>query len=40
MFANRVGQKLHEEHRATVALMERLEQVINARSGAQSAHRR
>lgn len=29
MFANRVGQKLHEEHRATVALMERLEQVIN-----------
>ena len=28
-FTNRVSQKLHEEHRATVALMERLEQVIN-----------
>ena len=28
-FTNRVSQKLHEEHRATVALMERLEQLIN-----------
>ena len=28
-FTNRVSQKLHEEHRATIALMERLEQVIN-----------
>jgi hemerythrin-like domain-containing protein len=27
-FANRISQTLHEEHRATVALMERLEQLI------------
>jgi hemerythrin-like domain-containing protein len=27
-FTNRVSQQLHEEHRATVALMERLEQMI------------
>lgn len=27
-FTNRVNQKLHDEHRATVALMERLEQLI------------
>jgi hemerythrin-like domain-containing protein len=27
-FANRVSQALHEEHRATIALMERLEQLI------------
>jgi hemerythrin-like domain-containing protein len=29
MFANRVSQTLHDEHRATVALMERLEQLIS-----------
>lgn len=28
MFANRVSQVLHDEHRATIALMERLEQLI------------
>lgn len=28
MFSNRVSQTLHDEHRATVALMERLEQFI------------
>jgi hemerythrin-like domain-containing protein len=28
MFANRVSQTLHDEHRATVALMERLDQLI------------
>jgi hemerythrin-like domain-containing protein len=28
MFANRISQLLHEEHAATVALMERLEQVL------------
>lgn len=27
-FANRISQALHEEHRATVALMERLEQML------------
>jgi len=27
-FTNRISQKLHEEHRATVALVERLEQLI------------
>lgn len=27
-FANRITQTLHEEHRATIALMERLEQLI------------
>ena len=27
-FTNRVSQRLHEEHRATVALMERLEQLL------------
>ena len=27
-FTNRVSQTLHEEHRATIALMERLEQMI------------
>jgi hemerythrin-like domain-containing protein len=27
-FTNRISQKLHEEHRATVALMERLEQLL------------
>lgn len=27
-FANRITQTLHEEHRATIALMERLEQMI------------
>ena len=34
-FTNRVSQQLHEEHRATVALMERLEQMIarHRRSG-------
>lgn len=35
MFNNRISQTLHEEHRATIALMERLEQLItkNRRSG-------
>jgi len=28
MFANRISQKLHEEHSATVAIMERLEALI------------
>jgi len=28
-FANRVSQTLHEEHRATIALMERLEQLLS-----------
>lgn len=28
MFTNRISQALHEEHRATVALMERLEQFL------------
>jgi len=28
MFTNRISQTLHEEHRATVALMERLEQML------------
>ena len=32
MFANRVSQRLHEEHRSTIALMERLEGLI-ARHG-------
>ena len=34
-FTNRVSQQLHDEHRATVALMERLEQMIarHRRSG-------
>jgi hemerythrin-like domain-containing protein len=34
-FANRISQALHEEHRATIALMERLEQLIarHRRSG-------
>ena len=27
-FTNRISQMLHQEHRATVALMERLEQLI------------
>jgi len=27
-FANRISQTLHEEHRATIALMERLEQLL------------
>jgi hemerythrin-like domain-containing protein len=29
MFSNRVSQVLHDEHRATVALMERLEQLVS-----------
>ncbi|MGA7426785.1 MAG: hemerythrin domain-containing protein, partial [Rhodoplanes sp.] len=28
MFSNRISQTLHEEHRATVALMERLDGLI------------
>lgn len=38
-FANRVSQALHEEHRATIALMERLEQLIarTRRSGPPDA---
>ena len=32
-FTNRVSQRLHEEHRATVALMERLEQLLARRHG-------
>ena len=27
-FTNRISQTLHEEHRATIALMERLEQLM------------
>ena len=34
-FANRISQTLHEEHRATIALMERLEQfIVRFRKGA------
>ncbi|HWP25460.1 MAG TPA: hemerythrin domain-containing protein [Xanthobacteraceae bacterium] len=38
-FANRISQSLHEEHRATAALMERLEQLISRsrRSGPPDA---
>ncbi len=38
-FANRISQALHEEHRATTALMERLEQLIarSRRSGPPDA---
>lgn len=32
-FANRISQVLHEEHRATVALMERLEQFLARQRG-------
>jgi len=36
-FANRITQTLHEEHRATIGLMERLEQfIIRFRKGAPS----
>ncbi|NEW87268.1 MULTISPECIES: hemerythrin domain-containing protein [Rhodopseudomonas] len=31
MFANRISQTLHDEHRATIALMERLEAAISRR---------
>lgn len=31
MFANRISQTLHDEHRATIALMERLESMIQRR---------
>ena len=31
MFTNRISQTLHEEHSATIALMERLEQTIGRR---------
>ena len=31
MFANRIGQTLHDEHRATIALMERVETAIRRR---------
>jgi len=31
MFANRISQTLHDEHRATIALMERLERAIARR---------
>jgi hemerythrin-like domain-containing protein len=33
MFSNRVSQTLHDEHRATVALMERLEALIASHRG-------
>ncbi len=33
MFMNRVSQTLHEEHRATIALMERLEQFLARNRG-------
>jgi len=33
MFSNRVNQRLHEEHRATVSLMERLEALIMSQRG-------
>lgn len=31
MFANRISQTLHEEHRMTIALMERLERMVGGR---------
>lgn len=31
MFSNRISQTLHEEHRATIALIERLEKLMNRR---------
>lgn len=31
MFANRISQTLHDEHRATITLMERLEQTLGRR---------
>jgi hemerythrin-like domain-containing protein len=34
MFANRISQTLHDEHRATIALIQRLEQLIKRRQGA------
>lgn len=37
MFSNRISQTLHEEHRATIALMERLEKLISRRQGPPSA---
>ena len=33
MFSNRVSQTLHDEHRATVDLMERLEALIATHRG-------
>jgi hemerythrin-like domain-containing protein len=32
MYANRISQTLHEEHRATIALMERLEDAIRRKA--------
>ena len=37
MFANRISQILHDEHRMTIALMERLERTINRRQPANVA---
>ena len=37
MFANRISQILHDEHRMTIALMERLERTINRRQPAHVA---
>jgi iron-sulfur cluster repair protein YtfE (RIC family) len=34
MFSNRINQRLHEEHRATAALMERLAALLAGRGGA------
>lgn len=36
-FANRISQVLHEEHRANIALMERLEQLLARQRGAPPA---
>jgi hypothetical protein len=35
MYSNRVCQKLHEEHMATLALLERLERFVAADSSSQ-----
>ena len=37
MFANRISQILHDDHRMTIALMERLERAINRRQPADVA---
>jgi hemerythrin-like domain-containing protein len=37
-FANRISQVLHEEHRATIALMERLEQLLARQRAGPPAH--
>ena len=39
MFANRISQTLHDEHRATIALMERLERAVTRRQPINVADR-